>query len=50
MKNAIEIMVPERLYECVDMIRHHDVVAEHLPLLVEESQSAFNQAEYLWLG
>jgi len=50
MKDAIERMVTKRLHECVDMIRHHDIFAEHIPLPVEEIQNTFDQSKSLRMG
>ena len=50
MKNPIEIMVAKRLHQRVDVIRHHHMFAEHIPLPVEENQDAFNQSENVWAG
>jgi hypothetical protein len=36
MQNLIELMITKRLHQSVDMIRHENVFAEHVPFLVEE--------------
>jgi hypothetical protein len=46
MKDVFEIMVIKRLHQGMDVIRHHDIFAEGIPLPVEEIQNALDSKNF----
>jgi len=42
MKDALEAMVIEWSNQCVNVVRHYDMFAEHISLPVKENQNALD--------
>ena len=50
MKDGFERVVIKRLHESVEVIRHDDMFAKHIPLPGEKIQNALDEAKSFWTG
>ena len=47
MKNVSKLVFHDGSNQRMNMIRHHDITAEQIPLAIEMTQRLFNQSGYV---